>query len=59
MQKQTRDDIRTNYELEVLRTTVFHSRTKRETIRAAIKLVYDQVLAERLANASAVMGRVS
>lgn len=52
---KTRDQVRAEYELEVLRATVFRNTSKAEAIQAAIKYAYDHVLAERLMNASATL----
>lgn len=44
---KTTDQIRADYELDVLRDTVFHTRTKADTRREAMKYVYDLALASR------------
>jgi hypothetical protein len=52
---KTPADKRSDYELDVLRSTVFHTETMADTKRAAIKYAYDRVLADRALNVSTTM----
>jgi hypothetical protein len=52
---KTTDQLRTDYELDVLRTTVFRdARTKADALQAVIKYAYDRVLADRLTSTSTI-----
>lgn len=49
----TRDQLRTKYELKVLRETLFRgARTNAEVRALAVRYLYTRVLAERVSNTS-------
>jgi hypothetical protein len=50
---KTRDQLRSEYELEVLRATVYRDLNRAAAIRLIIRREYDRVLAERIGRDSA------
>jgi hypothetical protein len=52
-----RDERRAEYELDVL-AEAFHTRTKADTIREAVRFAYDQLLAARIGNTSRTVADV-